>query len=504
MSKGLPVTDPELLAELNNASTSQSSVKRGKPVTDPQMLAELNKPQRPSLEGAFPTIEPNWTQGAGLLGMAANPLMAAGRGVAPYAANALARISSGTAGGTAFDVGSKENQQSIPELVKHNALINTAIEGAFPLVKYGSKGINAISHAFRPQSHAENLINTLGSGQNLEDVGKSAAQDVNKAFTKSRENFNERYSRIFSDSPLANVHIYPSISPIQGTKRFGKLDELNLSKENFNDPDLRKMYQNFTNNPTLNSAHEFQKELGQEIGSLTRNKKTLDDAQRARLKLYTQARNAINADSMSFLKKRSPEMAEEFKQLSQDYKEKHLPFTKNTSLFNLSHGINDNPKLEQFLNVFRNPGKNINSILEQLPGNFKNKIINLGIGHGVNTVTPKAINEAIADFEKKGLESYLTPDIKNELTKMGRKQYLGHGLEALGGGIGGYTIGNMLGNPNAGAAVGALTTPFASSKMGPVHRGGRPSKNRLLDELLESSFVPALRAYEKYNSNKNE
>lgn len=490
------VTDPDDLAELNNNSFSKSS---RKPVTDPNDLAELNQLKKPSLEDMFPVIEPNWTKGAGLLAMTANPLVAAGRGIAPYAANALSRIGLGTAGGTAFDIGSKENNESIPELLKRNSIVNAAIEAASPAVKYGLKGINKISHAFRPQANAENIINMTGAGQDLENVGQSAAQDINQAFNKSREHFDDRYARIFRDSPLASSSIYHKVSPIQGTQQYGTLDSLNLDINNLTDPNIREMYKGFLNKPTLNAAHEFQKELGSEVGKIKRNKVNPD---LEKLNLYTKIRNAVNADSYSYLKNKSPEMAKEFKQISYDYKTKHLPFEKNTAMYNLSRGHTDNPTLAQILNPFENPGKKVNALLEQLPKEFKNKIAHLGIGEELNHVTSKAINEAIAGFGKRGLKSYITPDLKKELIKMGTKQYLGKGVQSLLGAGGGYLAGNMLGSPNLGLMLGAASAPYAASKLGPVHKRGKISKNSLLDEIMKSGFTPSARALEKYNNEK--
>ncbi len=495
------ITDPEILGQLNDSNNVNTGKKY---INDPALLKQLNKPQGASLENAFPQINPNWTQGAGALAMAGNPAIAAGKGLAPIIANAIGRIGAGTAGGTAFDVGSKENKESTPELIKKNALLNTGIEALTPAIKYGSKAVGAVANAFRPQRHAEELINKLGSGQDLENVGKSVSQNIKESFNNIQKGFNERYDAIFKHSPLANGHIYPSVSPIQGTQRYGNLDKLNLSKDNFTDPDLRKMYEGFVRSPTLSRSHDFQKELGKEIGSLTRNKKNLDDAARAKLKLYKQTRDAVNQDAYSFLKKENPQMAKEFKQLSEDYKSNYLPYTEKKSLFSIASGTTDNPTLSSLVNIFRNPGKKTNSILSHMPEDFKNKIAHLGLAQEIENVSPSALNKAVFGFGKRGLNSYLSPDIKNELIKMGTKQYLGRGLESAIGGLAGYELGNLIGQPHVGATAGAITAPFAASKIGPIYRGGKRSKNRLLDDIIESGFAPASRFYEKLNKENKE
>ena len=506
------ITDPELLEQLEGNNNSREYV------TDPNILKQLNKPEkipygasedfknnphRPSIEGMFPQINPNWTQGAGTALMAANPIVAAGRGAAPYAANALARIGTGTAGGTAFDVGDEKNKLNPMQSAKQNALFNTFLETSSPVIKSTIKGAKGAINAFKPQSHAENLVNNLGSGQDLESVGKSAAKAVKESFDKIKEGFNKRYDAIFEHSPVSNSLVYGQISPLQGIQRYGKLDELNLSKDTFHDPDLKNLYQSFINKPTLKASHQFQKELGAEIGSLTRNKKNLDDTQKIRLKTYKKVRDAVNEDAYSFLKKEAPHLANEFKQLSQDYKTHYLPYTSKTAINEIANGVNSNPKLEPFVNVFRNPNEKMQTILSHLPPEFKNKIAHLGLGQSLANVTPKAINEAVSSFEKRGLQSYLSPDIKNELVKMGRKQYAKHGLEGMIGGLLGYNLGNLVGLPNVGAGIGAVGAPFASSKIGPIYRGGKASKNKLLlEDIVESGYRPIARAYEKSRSKK--
>jgi len=386
---------------------------------------------------------------------ALSKLPAAAKGIANY----LGRIGTGTGITTALDY---NPDQSLKENLGQNALANTALETLPYPFKLGKKLFTSL----KPDEYAGKIINSLSSGRNLTDSGKSIAEDIKNSYSNIKDKFTRRYADIFSNNNVGSDFVYDRLHPLEGISKPGKLEKLEINPaEDLKDSSLREQYENVLKNPTFKNMHYFQSDLGKEKRFLEGNIKNLDDASRRRLNLYKKMQSATKEDIHSYLEKANPDVKKDYLQTTKDYEREMVPYFYKKNLSKIGEGDIKNPGVNKIINIFKDPEEDINKVVEHMPPDFKNKIVHLGIGKENYNVDSEGLKNALNTFTKRGLSEYLTPELKenvNALNKIQNKEELRKGVQSLVGGGLGYLLGNLTHRPLielGGAATGAHYSP---------------------------------------------
>jgi hypothetical protein len=241
-----PVTDPNILAQLNGSSGM-------KPVTDPNVLAQLNSNQAmaqppapqgvansplvngvlgagdairdtlknlydasPNLFGedfSFSSLKPNmnYAQVGNALNKAPTPLPPSSGGLAydvgnfggNVAAFAPAVMAAGANKARQGIVGATYGAINNPNNRFLGGLIGAGSAVIPPaLISSGAKLINA----FRPQKYAEGIINDLSGGRSLEQNAQSIAQDINNSFGRQMQNSAADYKPVFDAAGNSSIY----------------------------------------------------------------------------------------------------------------------------------------------------------------------------------------------------------------------------------------------------------------------------------------------------------
>lgn len=256
------VTDPQILAQLNDPSVPGTPMKE---VTDPAILAQLNSsaPQQPSsLLGQYMnTPGPQgilaagdaWrnSYASGINGIFGTkiPMSTSTNNTQPVAqsiGSAVGSLGSFALGGEALDAarlgmtgvpyigkamqamsdvpGATGLQSLVPQLVRQaigtgiygglaanqnrlqNAGVGAGIAAGLSTLPYGVGKIADASQYFMPQRFATNIINTLGNGQTLSDATKSVLADVKNGYDTQVENAKNAYTPIFNSVPNSSIY----------------------------------------------------------------------------------------------------------------------------------------------------------------------------------------------------------------------------------------------------------------------------------------------------------
>lgn len=331
---------------------------------------------------------------------------------------------------------------------------------------------------FKPQEYAEGIMQSLSGGKSLEDNSKDLADAIKNAYTSRIKEGTELYSPVFSK--LGENNIYEEVSPFSSS--YQNLDK-NIVKNFKYDSDLKDLHQKFIENPTLQNAHNLQSQLGSSIRDSSKG--NLSIADKNIVKGYQKAQSSLKDDISSFLKNSDPEMAEQYETATQNWRENVIPYVENKKISGIAKGDITNPRA--ITNIFKNPEEDINKVVEDLGDDAKRKILYSEVGK-VSDITPERLQKAFADLDKKGLGSYLTPELEKsqeELTKRMRNRDL---AQRIGGALGGSAVAPGAGEA-AGAIIGAMAAPAASKTVGSLS-----PLARAISEIAKMSYRPASKA----------
>lgn len=322
------------------------------------------------------------------------------------------------------------------------------------------KGIEKVSHPFKPESQAKEIFDTIGGGKTLEENAKSLAEDIQHAYQRNKEQNNALYSgfnnfshRLLTDGGVKDFN-----------SAYNTLDK-NIIADYL--PDLKKLHAKYKETPTLQNAHDLQSDLGVEIRELEvqRKKGALSQLDKGKLQNYVAAQKAIQKDINTFLESENPTLAKQYQKASEHFRENVAPYRANPQIAEIISKKGANPK--NITNIFKSPDLNIQKIAEDLGRKGHNKIIFSEIGKLAPNLNAKNLANALSKLETKNLGSYVSPEIdalKEQLEKtMGNRQF----IQRLGGGLVGATLSGK--NPimsGLGALGGAAIAPLALKSSG--------------------------------------
>lgn len=450
-----PVTDPNLIAQLEGGSTAGQP----QPVTDPALIAQLeSNPQ------AFPGSM-NFKQTLNFLSQ--NSPMAAPLGSHPIAdVNAgISKFKTGVinnydrltgqpvqpnpdiaaymgAFGDKNPTGAGQTIAGLSEYAPYGvaALISPASAVAANAA-YGSTNVNhpvlgamggaalslmpgaahAISplaktalNSIRPQAAMNDILQNLGNGQSLEGNAQSLAQSLKAAYEKNASAGNELYDPIMK--PYGQNSIYENALPENSA--YKALDKDVLSS----DTRLKKLNQQFSDNPTLDNAHTLQSQLGTAIRKLETNdaKGTLSIADRNTLYGYQDAQNAVKKDMMSFLNSKDPALANQYQAASANWAQNVVPYTETPKLAQIVKGDIVNPTPAQIQSIFKNPEPEIQKVVSDMGPKANAQILYNHLGK-TNYLKPEDLVKAAQNLDKQGLGSYVTPELDEQLNTLSNR-----------------------------------------------------------------------------------
>lgn len=488
MNQRRPVTDPELLSELN------SSYRKLKPVTDLELLKELNQPtgesqiqavdrqladeeqtnnrpvpQRlPQIQEAFsnPSIMPGFgnlpkqeqlerlkfsqldpaNQGLGgfvppgtyehpanrmlgsLAGQALTPEISAGGRFGAPILNALSRIGTGTGASLAYQSPEFKNKEDFTNALSKDLGMNTLLEG----ITTPFRGVKKAAEIAYPVKYAQQKAGVIRQEY------KNAVKDQEEA-----------YRPVMSKYGKQDVTSNPDIF-------------LNLSSKDkrYLTPNVKKSIDNFKEKPNFKNLHDLQSQVGKDYGKVAGNSNQIEMSQT--LKNF---RDGLKQKAHSFLSKDQEALGQYLKG-SDITKNVVEPFKANKDLRAVAYGTRKKLKPEQ---------------LQKMLKDANEKIVGT---KGANAFT--AIPE--------------THPLKNHLLDMDRAIETGKLVESAipavtGGILGGLASPSPLGVSSgvvAGSGLGKIGKVLGSPSLGELLQN--PTLERYIKNYLSPAYYGAGRA----------
>lgn len=228
-----------------------------------------------------------------------------------------ARIaSSGVMGGI---FGASQNPNATAGNVESGAAINAALTGA-PTV------IGKIAGAVRPQQYANSLISYIRNAWQqgramynpvMAKVGNSNIYSVNSPMNDAL---------LGQGNTQTLLGQYPSVINSMDKTVSGQLSDYT--------PDLRKLNNNFIQNPTFQNAHQLQSDLGLEIRSIQQNmaKGTASQADKNNMQNMQSAQGALLNDMHSFLQNTDSSLSQQYSNASQNWASNVMPYMSSSKI----------------------------------------------------------------------------------------------------------------------------------------------------------------------------
>lgn len=376
--------------------------------------------------------------------------------------------------------------------------------------------IGKLTGAIQPQRFAEQLIQNLGGGNTLEGNAQSLAQDISNAYNNRVEQGSALYKPLFD--ALGNNSIYKGVNQAavrQPVSNFNSINDviehvndntgtelenasdlkdylmqnygyafpnnkslLNffnskpviVNKGNYNslgqdiidsyDRNLKDLHNQFTENPTLQNAHNLQSQLGYAARQLQAKdtKSGLSPAERSTLQGYQQAQNSLRSDINTFLNSNNPVLANQYNLATANWAQNVTPYLENPKIAQIAKGDITNP--DAIANLFKNPEPEIQQIVNDIGPSANNKILYAELGKTKANLTPERLTNSFNQLENKGLSSYITPELAQQFEQLAGKTTARNYARLAAGTL----LGSHFGGP-LGAAAGAVAVPLMAGAM---------------------------------------
>lgn len=349
--------------------------------------------------------------------------------------------------------------------------------------------IPQIATYFQPQQHLDNILQNLSGGQTLADVSKSIPAAIKSAYTRQKNAAGKLYDSVFDNIPNSAIYNkiaepsqpYKSISDSQGfildpygaKIPFSEEQESKLpfpwqgqygdliNNKLFSVPSsLRRLHNNFNDNPTLSNAKDLSSQLGTFIGKIQNSRAPLDVNNLDALISLRTARDALQNDVKSFLQKNYPEVAPKYEEASNYFLDNVVPYRSNYNIYSMASGKKTNIKPNNLANYFSVPDENVSKVLEDLPQSTINNILYTKLGQRSPASSPDRFLNHFASLDQQGLGSYVSDDLNKMVNGLRNRLWAKNALQtatsaALGGKIGGNAgISEALGGAALGAGLG--------------------------------------------------
>lgn len=346
--------------------------------------------------------------------------------------------------------------------------IGEALPALAGLAKYAS-----------PQRLTDSIMNYIRGGRSVEENAQSLAADIKKSFETKQGEASDLYSPLFDsvgdssiygnivkptsklgiqiDPAISSLIRRPSIREVDGNIVNLPADYKNLDPEIINKylPDTRELHNEFIDNPTVQNAHNLQSQLGFDLRELQK-KPIKDAADNINFQNWRKARNNLQQDVHSFLnvKDNTGDLSKMYGDATNYYRENIAPYLTNKDIAKIAKGKITNPS--NVANIFKFPEEEVTKVVNDLGDESKKKIIYSGLTKKVGLTSQDLVNQ-INGLEKKGLESYITPNLQMQLDKLPARMGAKTALQrAAGLGLGLATIPRAAGiGAEIGGGIGA-------------------------------------------------
>lgn len=358
-----------------------------------------------------------------------------------------------------------------------NALGGTALSAGLAALPLGFSALRSFYNAVSPEVKMNNLLQTLGQGQGLEQNSKSLASDINNAAETAENNSTAKYQPILNQ--VGNNQIYgsgaiarkgiPDITG-QGALAKAKSQYLNLPSSDTNnfDSDTSGLHQAFYNKPTFDNAKNLSSQIGVNIGRLERMQaaNNLDTEGQNQLNSYRSAYGAINNDMASYLEQNHPELATAYQNAKDDFITNVVPYRIDPSMSDIATGNIENP--QNISSIFANPEAHTLKIAGDLPQSSLNKIIYDKLGTPSATRSPESFLNATNNLDKQGLTSYLSDNVQNQIEGIKSAIKNKEAIQGVAGMVGGAMLSPHFGEGSEliGGLVGQKVLPWLVRRSG--------------------------------------
>lgn len=312
--------------------------------------------------------------------------------------------------------------ESIPGWIKRiggSTLFGTAVDpnrlkGAERGALFGAGGevipaAAGIAKYASPQRLTDSIMGYIKGGRSVEGNAKSLASDIKNSFEKRRGEASDIYNPLFDS--VGDSSIYGDI--VKSPQLYNNLDK-SISDGYL--PDIKKLHNEFIKNPTLQNAHDLQSQLGFEVRRLERQPvRSIADTRD--MQNWRSARDSLQKDTDSFLNSqdKTGDLSKMYNDATEHYRNNVVPYLSNSGIAKIARGQVTNPK--NITTLFKSPSEDVAKVVEDLGDEGRKKILYAELGKKIK-MTPEGLTSEISKLEPKGLSSYITPTLQNQLDKM--------------------------------------------------------------------------------------
>lgn len=463
-----------------------------------------NNPVVNGILGAGDALRNTIASGTNLIPGVNIPMAKTGQGTAYNVGNVLGNVGAFMGGGEVLDtarLGAEELPYvgKLAQLLGNNPIANRAVGTALygvaenpnnramggaegvggsllaETLPYGLGKVAQASNYFRPNTYMQSILNGLGGGQNLEDATKSVLNSVKNSYESQLGAANDLYNPVYNivrDRDIYNQGLRPDPN-IFGTP-INKGQYQNLPPkvfENYSN-DLDELHQNFLNNPTFDNAHKLQSQLGVESAKLKEGSGSPDVSTINAISSLNKARTALKGDMSSFLNNESSNLAQQYNDASDYFKNNVVPYRANQKIFDIATGDLTNVKPSSLANIFASPSDNVSTVINDMPQESINNLLYTKLGQRVPSSNPDAFMRNFNSLPQQGLGSYISPELQTQVSNLQNRMNARNSLQmALGGLLGAGASAGHGGAPVSvglgllGAGIGKPIMNYASSRL---------------------------------------
>jgi len=302
---------------------------------------------------------------------------------------------------------------------------------ARPALKFGAKGLGFLKGAgkfIRPKlvakgivenlpkvKSAESILNELGSGRSLNENVQNIAAKIKKAGTTKLKESGERFEDINKRAGVGSL--YPEGKPVLKNS-YTALEKWKRPPMMHYPDTLKDAHEDFMDIPTFDKAHKLQSTLGSTANRTLKNPES-NMQQRDIADRFLMAQDRLLNDMHLHLNKVDPS-----RQLSTEYdaaRNLHasdvIPYKDSKQIREIVKGKVQNPR--NLTTIFKNPESNTLKIVKDIGSEAPDQIIynELRATVGKNPTAEKLI-KAYSGLEKKGLKSYDSPKLEQQMENL--------------------------------------------------------------------------------------
>lgn len=262
-----------------------------------------------------------------------------------------------------------------------------------------------------PDEIAQSVHGDVIGNRSVQQSTKNVAREIKENYDRIKSERQDDYDAIFN-KPTDETS-YATGEPVKA-KDLGLIDNKYYQKYDdykFPDENVQNLHNAFMDNPTVDTAHKLQSEIGSEVGYLSkqRDKGILDDAGKNKLNNYVQMRKTLLDDINDRFSETDPNLADSYMNATQNWARDVIPYHSDKTLKDIAQGRIVNPTKDNIKSIFSFPEQNINKVAGDLSQEGRNNIAHIGMNVNRYQNTAKDLVRGHNNLESNGMESYLSP-----------------------------------------------------------------------------------------------